>query len=343
MDHSECPTWDTRNNLLYFVNIHAGEIYRYHYETEEIEKIKLDGEIAPVIPSKTDPNLLIAGLNRSIVAVEWNSTASSPTKILTTVSNQFPTSRFNDGKADKQGRLWIGTMGHEDSNGLTPNQGVLYQVTCQTLKSPLVEVAPVNISNGMAWNKANDKLYYIDTPTRQVAEYSYNDQTGTITNRRVAFDMRNYSDRLAGNPDGMTIDKDDNLWVALYGGGAVIKVNPSSGQLLQVVAIPAEDVTAVAWGGPDLQVLYVTSSRYTLSEEERRKQPAAGAVFAVKGLDTKGVPMFAVDLIKSINDQVRENDSKNRKLQKYCFRLANSSGEKIWKNKETDKYKNKVF
>ncbi|XP_008197562.2 regucalcin [Tribolium castaneum] len=303
VDHSECPTWDWRNNLLYFVNIHAGEIYRYHYDTEEAEVIKLNGEVAPVIPSKSDPNLLIAGLNRSVVAVEWNQTSSSDTRILTTLSSQFPTSRVNDGKADKQGRLWIGTMGHEDSSGLTPNQGVLYQVTCPTLNSPLVEIAPVNISNGMAWNKANDKLYYIDTPTRQVVEYAYDDQSGTISNKRVAFDMRNYSDRLAGNPDGMTIDEDDNLWVALYGGGAVIKVNPTTGQLLQIVAIPAEDVTSVMWGGPNLDVLFVTTSRYSLSEEDRKKQPAAGAVFGVVGLYTRGMRMNAVDLLESIDDQ----------------------------------------
>ncbi|XP_044271753.1 regucalcin-like [Tribolium madens] len=303
VDHSECPTWDSRNNLLYFVNIHAGEIYRYHYENEEIEVIKLDGEIAPVIPSKRDPNLLIAGLNRSIVAVEWNQTSSSDTRILTTLSNQFPTSRVNDGKADNQGRLWIGTMGYENSSGLTPNQGVLYQVACKTLNSPLVEIAPLNISNGMAWNKANDKLYYIDTPTRQVVEYAYDEESGIISNRRVAFDMRNYSDRLGGNPDGMTIDEDDNLWVALFGGGAVIKVNPANGQLLQIVAIPAEDVTSVMWGGPNLDVLYVTTSRYSLSQEDRLKQPVAGAVFGVVGLYTKGLPMNAVDLLGSIDDQ----------------------------------------
>jgi gluconolactonase len=304
VDHSESPTWDTRNNILYFVNIHEGEIYKYDYETGQIDSIKLDGEVAPAIPSKADPNLLIAGLNRSVVAVEWNSESpATDRRILTTVSTEFPTSRFNDGKADKEGRLWIGTMGYEGPNGLTPDEGVFYEMTCDNFDPPLIKIAPVNISNGLAWNKANDKLYYIDTPTGQVVEYSYNNEKGEISDRRVAFDMNDHIGVITGSPDGMTIDEDDNLWVALYGGGAVIKVDSSSGDLLQVVAVPAEDVTSAMWGGPDLDVLFVTTSRYSLTEEEKQQQPAAGAVFAVIGLDTKGLPMYDVDLVKSINDQ----------------------------------------
>ncbi|KAL1497758.1 hypothetical protein ABEB36_008661 [Hypothenemus hampei] len=226
-------------------------------------------------------------------------------RVLTTVSQQFPQSRFNDGKADKQGRVWIGTMGYEDpqTRALDANQGILYKMTKDSLISPKVEVAPVNISNGLCWNKANNRMYYIDTPTRQVIEYEFDDEKGDISNPRVAVDISKFP-YVTGNPDGMTIDQDDNLWIALYLGGSVIKANPRNGQLLQVIPIPARDVTSVIWGGPNLDILFVTTSRYHLSEAERRMYPAAGSVFAITNLKQRGMPPYYADLVNSVRRAV---------------------------------------
>lgn len=94
----------------------------------------------------------------------------------------------------------------------------------------------------------------------------------------------------------MTIDTDDNLWIALYGGGSVIQVNPKTGKILRRIALPAECVTSVAFGGPNLDVLFVTTSRVSLTEAEGAKQPAAGSVFAVVNLGVKGFPMYRADL-----------------------------------------------
>ena len=235
--------------------------------------------------------------------MEWDGFSKpSETRILASLSPDFPNSRVNEGKADKQGRLWMGTMGNDGANG-TPDEGILYLVTCDNLDSPLVEVAPVNISNGLTWNAANDKFYYIDSPTLQIVEYSYNDETGEISGRRVVFD-RSAHDDLLGDPDGMTIDEDDNLWVALYGGSGVIKVDSSNGDLLDFVSLPVSDITSVMWGGPDLDMLYVTTSRISLTDDEKLQQPTAGAVFVITGLGTKGRPTFEVDLLGSIDDEV---------------------------------------
>lgn len=156
----------------------------------------------------------------------------------------------------------------------------------------------MNVSNGMAWNKANDKFYYIDSPTQQIAEYDYDNENGEISNRRVAFELKDHD--LNASPDGMTIDVDDNLWVALYGGGSVIKVNPTTGELLDRFPIPAESVTSVMWGGPDLDILFVTTSRIGLSEDQIMKQPGAGSVFALTNLGTSGLPVFEADIIDNI-------------------------------------------
>lgn len=110
MDHAEGPVWDARKNVLYFVDIHSGRVLSYNYYTEEIHALDLGGDVSIVAPSKSDPDLLIVANNRSVVAVRWNGVdePESPV-VLTTVAEDHPTSRFNDGKPDKEGRLWFGT------------------------------------------------------------------------------------------------------------------------------------------------------------------------------------------------------------------------------------------
>lgn len=187
-------------------------------------------------------------------------------------------------------------MGFEGPSGVTPNEGVLYTITRENLPNPPAVIAPVNISNGLAWNKANDKFYYIDTPTRTVRKYDYDNESGKISNPKVVFDLSRFT-TIGGFPDGMTIDKDDNLWIALYFGGAVIKVDPKTGDVLKMVAIPAECVTSVSWGGRKLDILFVTTSRHALSPVEKIRQPAAGSLFAIKNLGTRGLPAFHANII----------------------------------------------
>lgn len=110
----------------------------------------------------------------------------------------------------------------------------------------------------------------------------------------VAFDFTQYP-ILAGIPDGMTIDVDNNLWIANNGGGSVIKVNPNTGELLQIVPIPSRDVTSCIWGGSNLETLFVTTSKRTLTDDEKKIWPYAGSVFGVTNLGTKGFQGFFAD------------------------------------------------
>lgn len=111
-DHSEGPIWDGRRNILYFVDIHKGGICAYHYSSELLTMIHLNGDVSPLTTSKNDPNLFFVGVNRSVIALEWDGFNHTPSnqEILTTVSQDFPLSRFNDGKADSKGRLWWGKL-----------------------------------------------------------------------------------------------------------------------------------------------------------------------------------------------------------------------------------------
>lgn len=110
VDHAEGPVWIPEKNALYFVDIHNGQVNCYNYGTGNLKTLTLGGEVSIVLPSKYDPDLLIIAQNRSVVTVNWDGYEDKDvnTEALTTVANQFPTSRFNDGKADRQGRLWFG-------------------------------------------------------------------------------------------------------------------------------------------------------------------------------------------------------------------------------------------
>lgn len=191
----------------------------------------------------------------------------------------------------------LGTMGFENSSGVVPNEGALYFVTTSNLLKPSIVISPVTVSNGLAWNQDDTKFYYIDSPTRHVMAYDYESETGKISNGKVVFDVSDHANDIAGVPDGMTIDAEDKLWIALYGGGAVIKVDPLTGSLLHLIPIPALYVTSVSFGGPNLDVLFVTTSRYALSGEDRKQQPGAGSVFAVVNTGSIGLPAFEADIL----------------------------------------------
>ncbi|CAH1102762.1 unnamed protein product [Psylliodes chrysocephalus] len=295
---AEGPHWDGRKNILYFVSILDGEVYAYHYHSDILTKITLNGQVTPVVPSRKNPNLLLVGVDRSIVAVEWDGKNKQGNQaVVTTVNKQIADSRFNDGKADKQGRLWWGTTGRDTVN---PGQAFLYKITKHNINDPTVAISHVTNSNGLAWNKANDKFYYIDTPSLKVVEYDYSDENATISSGRTVFDINDHKTNITGVPDGMTIDDEDNLYVALYGGGAIIKINPKTGELLNIIAIPSRDVTSAMFGGPNLDILFVTTSKISLTPEELLQWPAAGSVFAVKNLNAKGLPAFTADIIDSI-------------------------------------------
>jgi sugar lactone lactonase YvrE len=136
----------------------------------------------------------------------------------------------------------------------------------------------VTISNGIVWTADKKTMYYNDTPNGTVDAFDYNDKTGEISNRRVAIRIP----RGGGGPDGMTIDADGNLWVALWGSGTVGKFDPRTGEQLQKVIVPAQNVSSCAFGGKDLDILYITTARAWVSDQKLKEFPLSGGLFSVK-------------------------------------------------------------
>lgn len=189
--------------------------------------------------------------------------------------------RFNDGKCDPRGRLLAGTM------GLTKPRapGTLFRIDHDRSITRLVE--GTGTSNGLAWSADGSTLYYIDTPTLEVSAFDYDLETGAVSNRRPAVQ---FSDE-DGKPDGMTIDAEGNLWVALWGGAGVVCCDPSSGKILDKIEVPALQTTSCAFGGPELRDLYITSARGGLDDEELAKRPHSGGIFVARP-GVAGVPAF---------------------------------------------------
>ncbi|XP_008547645.2 regucalcin [Microplitis demolitor] len=292
---SEGPHWDEERNLLYYVDIPEQKIYCWNPTTKKITHAYLkNGPVGVAVPVVGENNTFIVGCGTSLVRVTWDPSTDNTdpeVKTLATVDSSRDDIRINDGKVDPRGRFWAGTMG-EKNNVITPEKGSLYRFSFDATPTKLI--SPVSISNGLAWSHSKDSFYYIDSPTLEVVAFDYNDDSGDISNKRTVFNLKD--NKITGFPDGMTIDKAGNLWVAVYDGGKVLQIDPRTGRLLQTISMPATKITSVAFGGPNKDILYVTSAKNGLTDAELKDQPLAGSVFAVHGLGIAGNTMLAAKI-----------------------------------------------
>ncbi|XP_049805375.1 regucalcin-like isoform X2 [Schistocerca nitens] len=189
-----------------------------------------------------------------------------------------------DPESGKDYKVELRTMGPEPVVGeVTPDQATLYLLDTDS-RTAVPKVSPVSVSNGIAWD--GNVMYYSDTSSYVIAAYDYDVDTGNISNRRIVFNITEAG--IEGVMDGMTIDSEGKLWIALFNGWRVIRMDPRTGKVEFKLDLPVQRPTSVSWGGPDLDQLYVTSSRSGLSDEEVAQQPLAGCTWRVTGLGVKG-------------------------------------------------------
>jgi sugar lactone lactonase YvrE len=262
--------WD--NHLLY-VDIEGHSLIRLNPESQEEEIWEMGERIGTVVPT-LNKDFICAGDSG---IYRFDPSNGQKTNLADPEAKKRPDNRFNDGKCDPSGRFWAGTISTVKKEG----DANLYQLDQSGLLT--LQVSGVTNSNGICWNASKTEMYYIDTPTQKVVTYEYDDQTGKLGGSRVAVDFGDLNTE--GSPDGMTIDEEGMLWVALCHGGAVVQVNPETGELLQKVELPCVETTACAFGGSNLDRLFVTTGIHkTLHEKE------AGKVFVIDGLGVSGVP-----------------------------------------------------
>ena len=272
-DIGESPIWDADTSTLTFIDQTPGRVFRFDPGSGALSSFEVGHEIGAAIP-RVDGGFVLTSDN-GLLAVRKD---GSPASLLVAIDAENSDTRLNDAKCDHVGRLWTGTF----SRSFARNASALYRIDkdlCLT-----TAVREVSISNGIAWSPDGSRMYYADTATRGVDAFDYNMETGNLSNRRRFADI----DRADGIPDGMTIDSEGHLWVALYLGGAIRRY-AADGTWVGTIRLPVVGVTSCAFGGPHLQDLYITTAAHIAGRRERPRSPVDGALFRVR-LQTAGLP-----------------------------------------------------
>jgi sugar lactone lactonase YvrE len=267
--------WDARHGELLRVDILRGRVYRDQVASDgslvPVRVYSLPGTVGAVAPIAGDDGWLLAA-ERSFVHLREDGSARTLAEVAR------PGTRMNDGACDPQGRFWAGTMADDHHAG----DGALYRLDSRGRAEFML--GDLTISNGLGWSPDGGTMYLVDSGPRVVHAFAFDDSHGTISNGRVLVTVAED----LGAPDGMTVDADGDLWVAIYGAGQVHRYSPD-GELREVVAVPAEQTTCCGFAGPGLSRLYVTTATENWSDDQRRAEPAAGLVYWCE-TDTRGLP-----------------------------------------------------
>ena len=261
----EGPWWDEREGVLYWVDIIGETLFRYHPASGENETISVGEMVGTVVLGDSGAIYLavkegFARFNADMGTLHY----------LARPSDHPPENRFNEGKCSPEGRFWAGTMGLKAS----PNAGALYRLDADLSCHRIL--TDITISNGIVWTADQRTMYYIDTAAFNVVAFDYDIDSGKLSHRRevIAFP------RDGGGPDGMAIDINGNLWVAHFGGWAVRCWDPRTGAQLAQIDVPVKNVTACAFGGPDLRSLYITT--HGGDKPDKESEPHAGGLFVAE-------------------------------------------------------------
>ncbi|MBD3391164.1 MAG: SMP-30/gluconolactonase/LRE family protein [Chitinivibrionales bacterium] len=268
--------WDWRSQVLYWVDINRYELHVFDPETNSDRSINVGEYIGTVAPRAGGG--LVLGLQHRIVSCDLD---TGEMVTLCSLEADRENNRINDGKCGPDGRFWVGTMDLDCQEGA----GGFYCVdTDYTMRTIL---RSVGISNGLCWRSDHSILYYIDLLTRKIDAFDFDAGAGTCANRRPVVDFGDNP----GSPDGMNIDAEDKLWVASFGGGCVMRWDPDTGELMQTIELPVTNVTNCAFGGRELDRLYISTARVLRTEEDLAKEPLAGGLFVAEP-GVRGVRAF---------------------------------------------------
>lgn len=261
--HGESPYWCEKEKRLYWLDILNQNVHIFNPSNRADEIIHLP-VLATTLVEMTGGGFLVSGIDG---IYSFNHDFNDMHKVLCLEQNN-PVTRFNDGKADASGRLWVGSMHMEGK----PGYGSLYCVD----QNYAVErkLNNVDISNGIVWTSDRTLMYYTHTLSGEILCFDYNNDTGRITNQQTVFE---FCDQY---PDGMAIDACNNLWIAIWGESKVVCLDTASRCITQIVDVQAPLVSAVAFGGENLQTLYITTSRLGLTDADLQKYPQSGGLFS---------------------------------------------------------------
>lgn len=258
----EGPVWDHLTESILWVDILAGEVHRYDPTGGVTAVTPIGQEVGALVPRNAGG--LVLAVRDGFAALDDEGTVTP----LAAVEATDPSTRMNDGKCDRHGRFWASTMAFDAS----PERGSLYRLDANGTVEQML--TGLTIGNGLAWSADDRTFYFIDSMTGGVDAFDFDLATGRLNNRRQVVKVA----ACVGIADGMCIDGEGSLWVALYGGGAVHRY-AADGELTAVVSLPVPNVTCCTFGGADLRDLYITTAWNGMSEQDRTDLPEAGGLY----------------------------------------------------------------
>ena len=265
--HGEGPWWDVREQRLLWVDMVGPSVHIASPNTGSDRTIATP-EYTGVAVGRQAGGLLVL-MGSGVASLD---TDSGEIQWLAHVPGAGQEVKLNDGKCDPVGRFVCG------SKSSIPDVAPGSLFVLDASLSMRVILTGLVTSNGMSWTDDGTTLYLVDSGTRRIRVLHYDVDAGAITSEDASIEVPHDA---AGSPDGMTIDVDGCLWVAMHGGGVVRRYTPS-GRLDSIVSLPVAGATSCAFGGPDLGDLYITTSPYSLTQEQRLRQPYAGSVFVCR-------------------------------------------------------------
>ena len=270
----ESPLWHSERNSCFWVDIEQGILYEINWINKSVHDWKFGKHISVVL--EDERGNLILGIDQKLARFNFKDNSLKTLAVIEESDSRF---RCNDGACDFFGNIWIGSMQLD----CKPHEGSLYYLSKDL--QPKKILSGLTNPNGIVWTNENERMYFIDSPTGLVKSYVFDSISEEISFERNAVKI---PDDL-GIPDGMTMDEQGMLWIAIYGGGCIGRWDPKTGTLIETINLPAPNVTNCAFAGENLDQLVITTSRENLSIKQLKKYPDSGNVFIAKDLGTKGM------------------------------------------------------
>ncbi len=259
----EGPTWDPVTARLIWVDIFGGVVHFFDPASGQDSIQAVTDGPGVAIPCRDGGLVLAAGHGFSFLD------PNGEQRSIVELAQGDVVARMNDGNCDSAGRFWAGTTGIHEEDGA----GSLYRLDPDLSVEKVLD--GVTCSNGIDWSPDERIMYYVDTGVRRIDMFDFDLDRGTIADRRP-FAIIDDGDAY---PDGLTVDAEGYVWLALWGGSAVRRFAPD-GSLERTISLPTTNITSCAFGGPGLDELYITSAREGLSTRQLEEEPYAGALFA---------------------------------------------------------------
>lgn len=269
MQLGESPLWHPEERALYWIDINGCAVHRYDPGIRTHDRWSVPCE--PGCIAWCEGGLIVA-IRSGVVKLD---TRSGKIDFLVKAPYDMTKARFNDGRCDTSGRLWLGTIYEPRDRPL----GTLYCLEKGRLQD---HVKPVTVSNGVAFSPDGRTLYHTDTTAHRISAYEYDPKTGRVGTSRVfkQFSM-DKSHSYGGRPDGAAVDSEGAYWCAMYEGGHILRLSPS-GETLQKIDLPVRCPTMLAFGGSDLRTLFITTARHNRPATEVEQFPLSGCVLTLR-------------------------------------------------------------